>query len=89
MEFSGQSFQQTLGIPIGTNCALLLVDLFLYRYEAEFIPDAQKNNFTYRYIDDVLSLNNSKISEILDLIYPCELEIKGMAESNNLHLPHT
>jgi hypothetical protein len=26
----GQVFQQSVGIPIGTNCAPLLADLFLY-----------------------------------------------------------
>ena len=30
-------FQQTVGIPIGTNCASLLADLFLYSYKADFI----------------------------------------------------
>ena len=30
----------------------------------------------------VLSLNNSKISEFIHLIYPCELEIKDTTESN-------
>ena len=59
---SGQVFQQTVGIPIGTNCAPLPADLLLYGYEAEFIQGllkackkqvAQKFNFTYRYIDDV------------------------------------
>ena len=29
--------QQTIGIPVGTNCAPLLADLFLSSYEAEFI----------------------------------------------------
>jgi hypothetical protein len=33
----GQVFQQTVGIPMGTNCAPLLADLFLYSHEAEFI----------------------------------------------------
>jgi hypothetical protein len=33
----GQVFQQSVGIFMGTNCAPLLVDLFLYSYEAEFI----------------------------------------------------
>ena len=37
--------------------------------------------FTYRYIDDVLSVNNSKISELSDLISPRELEIKDTTES--------
>ena len=35
--FVGKVFQQIVGIPIGTNCALLLADIFLYSYEAEFI----------------------------------------------------
>ena len=30
-------FQQTIGIPMSTNCAPLLADLFLYSYETEFI----------------------------------------------------
>ena len=35
--FSGRVFQQTVGIPMATNCAPLLADLFLYSYEADFI----------------------------------------------------
>ena len=35
--FAGNVFQQIIGIPMGTNCALLLADIFLYSYEAEFI----------------------------------------------------
>ena len=35
-----------------------------------------------RYIDDILSLNNSKISEFIDVIYPCELNIKDTTESS-------
>jgi hypothetical protein len=35
--FGNQIFQQTVGIPIGTNCANLLAGFFLYSYEAEFI----------------------------------------------------
>ena len=33
----GKVFQQIVGIPMGTNCAPLLTDIFLYSYEAEFI----------------------------------------------------
>ena len=35
--FGGHVFQQTVGIPMGTNCAPLLTGLFLYSYEADFI----------------------------------------------------
>ena len=59
-------FQQVVGIPMDTNCVPLLADLFLYSYESEFlkkfvkdkkIHEARAFNFTYRYIDDVLSIN--------------------------------
>ena len=32
-----------VGIPIGTSCAPLLADLFLYSYEAEFLQILTKN----------------------------------------------
>ena len=35
--FGGKVFQQIVGIPMGTNCAPLLADIFLYSYETEFI----------------------------------------------------
>ena len=64
----GRVFQQTVGIPMGTNCAPFLAYLFLYTYEADFIQGLLKKNekklarpfnFTFRYIDDVLSLNSA------------------------------
>jgi hypothetical protein len=60
-----------LFLGVGTNCAPLLADLFLYSYESEFlqklvkdkkIHEARAFNFTYRYIDDVLSINNSRFA---------------------------
>ena len=77
---------------MGTNCAPLLADLFLYSYEAEFIQKlisqkkknvAQSFNHTYRYIDDVLSLSNPKFDNYINLIYPQELDIKNTTESKN------
>ena len=41
----------------------------------------QQFNFTYRYIDDVLSLKNTKFAEYLEFIYPRELEIKETTET--------
>ena len=35
--FAGKVFQQIVGIQMGTDCAPLLADIFLYSYEAEFI----------------------------------------------------
>ena len=42
VEFGGRIFQQTIGIPMGTNCAPLLADLFLCSYEADFIQGLLK-----------------------------------------------
>ena len=85
MVFAGKVFQQIVGIPMGTNCAPLLADIFLYSYEAEFIQSflstgrkkfASLFNFTYWYIDDVLSINNQELDNYLGQMYPVELEIK-------------
>ena len=89
--FGGRVFQQTVGIPMGTNCAPLLADLFLYSYEADFIQGLLKKNekklarsfnFTFRYIDDVFSLNNSRLGDFVDRIYPIELEIKDTTDTD-------
>ena len=75
---------------MGTNCAPLLADLFLYSYEADFIKNLCKSGkkilarsfgFTFRYIDDVLSLNNPKFGDYVSFIYPEELEIKDTTDS--------
>ena len=78
VEFDGRIFQQTIGIPMGTNCAPLLADLFLYSYEAKFVQSllkagkkhlAPQFHFTYRYIDDALSLKKKthKICRVLGI----------------------
>ena len=60
-------------------------------YEAKFIQSllstgkkkfASQFNFTYRYIDDVLSINNQDFENYLGQMYPAELEIKDTTESN-------
>ena len=37
VKFGECIFHQVIGIPIGTNCAPFLADLFLYLYESEFL----------------------------------------------------
>jgi hypothetical protein len=43
--------------------------------------EARAFNFTYRYIDDVLSINNSRFAEFLPLIYLPELEVKETTDT--------
>jgi hypothetical protein len=42
--FGECNFQQTVGIPMGTNCTPLLADLHLYSYEADLIQGDLKKN---------------------------------------------
>ena len=75
--FAGKVFQQIIGIPMGINCAPLLADIFRYSHEAEFIQSflfagkkrlVSQLKFTYRYIDDVLSIKVNLIWEWFILI---------------------
>ena len=83
VSFGGTLFQQVVGIPMGTKCAPLLANLLLYSCEflQKLVTDKTMHeaiafNFTYGYIDDVLSIHNSRFAKFLPLIYPPELEIK-------------
>ena len=44
VEFGGNLSRQFISIPMGTNFASLLDDIFLYSYEAEFIQKRIKDN---------------------------------------------
>ena len=42
VQFDGMVYQQIVGIPMGTNCAPLIADLFLYCCERDFMSDLLK-----------------------------------------------
>ena len=76
-----------VGIPIGTNCAPLLADLFLYSYENELLDKLikeGKRKLSYRYIDDLISFNNKRFKEFISDIYPKELTISETTESTSV-----
>eukprot|EP00899_Mesostigma_viride_P006115 jgi/Mesvir1/15504/Mv26353-RA.1 len=65
--FAGNVYQQAIGIPMGTNCAGLLANLYLYTYELAFMENLIASNddvlirrfiHTCRYIDDVIAFDN-------------------------------
>ena len=67
IRFGTKLYRQIVGIPMGTNCAPLVADLFLFCYERDFMKDLSSNNqadvikafnSTSRYLDDLLNSYN-------------------------------
>ena len=77
-------YWQTIGIPMGRDCAPQLANLFLFHYEYSYMKRLMASNLymakkfsdTVRYIDDLLTLNNLKFEEEIVNIYPPELTLK-------------
>ena len=64
---------------MGTNCAPLVMDFFLFCYERDFMKSLSRENqadlteafnSTYRYIDDLLNIDNIYFEHMVDRIYP-------------------
>ena len=69
---------------MGTTCAPLVADLFLFCYERDFmlsLSDANQSevieafNSTSRYLDDLLNIDNNFFDSIVNHIYPSELRL--------------
>ena len=72
---------------MGTNCAPLIADLhfvFLYCYERDFMSDLHKSkrqdlidmfNDTSRYLDAIITIDNSEFEKYIPDIYPAELHL--------------
>ena len=85
-------FRQVVGIPMGSDPAPFFANLFLYFYESKWLQSLKSNDHhiarkfgnVFRYIDDLLAINDGGEFErsYLD-IYPAELELKKENESNN------
>ena len=69
---------------MGTNCAPLVADLFLFCYERDFMKDLSSDNqadairafnSTSRYLDDLLNIDNPYIEGMVNQIYPSELQL--------------
>ena len=77
-------YQQLVGIPMGTNCAPLIEDLFLLDNERDFISYLHKPkrynlidifNDTSRYLDDWFTIDNPEFVKHIPDIYPTELQL--------------
>ena len=69
---------------MGTNCAPLVADLFLFCYEMDFMmslsDDQQADiidafNTTSRYLEDILNIYNVYFDNMVSQIYPSELQL--------------
>jgi hypothetical protein len=61
--FEDQVSQQSVGIPMDTNCAPLLADLFLYSHEAEFVQKVLQDNKKNKPCPSIIHLEISMISD--------------------------
>ena len=77
---------------MGTNCAPLVADLFLFCYERDFMLSLSDNNqsdiieafnSTSRYLDDLLNINNPYFEQMVGQIYPTELQLNKANSSDN------
>ena len=86
-------FRQDIGIPMGSDPAPAFANLFLFYYESSWLKSIKKNNYilarkfgqVFRYIDDLIALNDSHSFEAFyEDIYPEELQLnKENIDSNS------
>ena len=95
IRFGSKLYRQIAGIPMGTNCAPLVADLFLFCYERDFMLSLSDNNqadiieafnSTSRYLDDLLNIDNPCFEQMVGQIYPTELQL-NKANSSDTEAP--
>ena len=92
IRFGSKLYRQIVGIPMGTNSAPPVADLFLFYYERDFKLSLSDNNqtdniealnFTSRYLDDLLNINNDPYFEqMVGQIYSTELQLNNANSSD-------
>ena len=69
---------------MGTNCAPLVADLFLFCYEGDFLTSLSEYkqfdvidafNTTSRYLGDILNIYNVYFDNMVSQIYPSDLQL--------------
>ena len=86
IRFGSKLYRQIVGIPMGTNCAPLVADLFFFCYERDFMLSLSDDtcnqsevieafNSTSRYLDDLLNIDNNFFDSMVNHIYPSEVEL--------------
>ena len=77
IRFGSKLYKLIEGIPMGTNCAPHVADLFLFCYERDFMLSLSDNNqadiieafnSNSRYLDDLLNIYNPYFEQMVDQI---------------------
>ena len=94
-QFEGMVYQQIVGIPMGTICAPLIVDLFLFCYERDFMSNLHKSkrydlidmfNDASQYLDDIFTIDNHEFEKHIPDIYPTELQLNKTSDKETSFL---
>ena len=76
---------------MGTNCAPLVADLFLFCYERDFMTSISNDNkadiveafnSTSSYLDNLLNIDNPYFEGMVNQIYPPELKLNNANTSD-------
>ena len=82
--FGTKLYRQIVDIPMATNCAPLVADLFLFCYERYFMASLsdvkqaetiEAFKSASRYLDDLLNIDKTYFEGIVNRIYPPELQL--------------
>ena len=84
IRFCSKLNRQIVGIPMGTSCAPLVADLFLFCYERDSMLSLSEDNqsdvieafsYTSRYLDDLLNIDYNFFDSMVNRIYLSELQL--------------
>ena len=91
----GSELYRRVRIPMGTNCAPPVADLFLFCYERDFMLSLSDNNqtdiiealnYTSRYLHNLLNIDTPYFEQMVGQIYPTELQL-NRANSSDTEAP--
>ena len=84
-QVGGALFRQVIGIPIGSDPAPFLANLFLFHYESKWIRNTKNSEYgrtrkfgnVFRFLDDLIAINDGgEFNKSFSEIYPPELSLK-------------
>ena len=84
IRFGNKSYRQIVGNPMGTDCAPLVADLFLFCYERDFMTSLSDDHqadiiksvdSTSRYLDDLCYIENPYFEGMVNQIDPPQLQL--------------